>query len=84
MLRRVMPIFAKVSKRFLPLKVCEDQVLVTGGYNRYPEAVRYKLATVDDKKVLFLRVEAREPWLIKGASGKTRISMGLTGRTTLV
>ena len=33
---------------------------------------------------MFLRVEAREPWLLAGATGKRYVPDGLTGRTTLI
>ena len=37
-----------------------------------------------DDKLMFLRVEAREPWLMKGAWGTMRISHGLSRRPTLI
>ena len=78
-----MPI-AKVGKLFRPLKVCDEQLLVTGGYNRQPEPCPYKSSIHEHEKLLFLRVEAREPWLVKGACGYRQISKGLSGRTTLL
>ena len=78
-----MPI-GKVGKLFRPLKVVDEQLLVTGGYNRQPEPCAYRSAIVDHEKLLFLRVEAREFWLLKGACGQKKISPGLSGRTTLL
>ena len=74
----------KVTKQFRPLKVYENRVLVSGGWNRHPEACPFRSAMYDGETLVFLRVEAREPWLIKGACGDKRIPEGLTNRTTLV
>ena len=74
----------KVIKKILPVKVAENEVLVSGGYNRKPEPCPFRTATYDGAGIKFVRVEAREPWLIKGACGDKRITEGLTGRTTLV
>ena len=62
----------------------DDQVLVTGGYNYTPTPCQNRTLNQGEEKLVFLRVEAREPWLLKGASGLKHISEGLTGRTTLV
>ena len=79
-----MPLKNKVTEQFRPLKVSDDMVLVAGGYNRHPEPCPYRTAMCDGETLLFLKVEAREPWLIKGACGDKHLSGGLTGRTTLV
>ena len=75
---------SKKCKVFHPLKVCDDRLLVTGGYNRVPEPSPYRSTMVDGlEKLYFLKMEAREPWLTKGAFGRRQLTPGLTGRTTL-
>ena len=59
-------------------------MLVTGGYNYKPIPCQNRTLNQGEEKLVFLRVEAREPWLLKGASGLKYVSEGLTGRTTLV
>ena len=74
----------RISTIFRPLIVCEKYVLVTGGYNRHPEATLHRSTIVDgSEKLMFLKMEAREPWLLAGAAGSKKISHGLTNRTTL-
>ena len=66
------------------MRFVDDQVLVTGGYNYKPTPCQNRTLNQDEEKLVFLRVEAREPWLLLGASGLKYVSEGLTGRTTLV
>jgi hypothetical protein len=74
----------KAKNKFRAAKVMDDQVLVTGGYNYTPTPCQNRTLMQGQEKLVFLRVEAREPWLLKGASGLKYVSEGLTGRTTLV
>ena len=74
----------QVKKNFRPLRVLNDVMLVTGGYNRSPEACPFRTAMVGGEKKLFMHMEAREAWLIKGATAKARITKGLSLRTTLL
>ena len=74
----------KGSTIFRPVKIDDQQLLVSGGYNRRSEPVPFRTKTVDNEKLVFLRMEAREPWLIKACTGSTRILPGLSGRTTLI
>ena len=78
----------KINTKFVPLRVCEEYVLVTGGYSRHPEPAlfRTKMAPAQGgvEKLIFLKVQAREPWLIAGAAGSKHVSQGLSGRTTMV
>ena len=66
------------------VKVDDDQVLVSGGYNRTPIPCQNRTVMQGGHKLVFLKVDAREPWLLKGATGCKYVSEGLTGRTTLV
>ena len=74
----------KKTNAFRPCKVATDQVLVSGGFNRRPEPCPFRTDMHCGDKPMFLRVESREVWLIKGACGDERISQGLSNRTTLV
>ena len=72
-------------KKFQSVKVHDDHVLVSGGLNSNPEPCPFRTAKYDNGEELrFLRVEAREPWLIKGACGDKRVTDGMSNRTTLV
>ena len=70
--------------------VRNEFVLVVGGYNRVPVPALFRSKTVpgpaagSTEDIMFLKVTAREPWLIAGASGRKQISEGLSNRTTLV
>ena len=74
----------KRSTVWRPLSVCDKYVLVKGGFNKHPEATLHRSTIVDgSEKLMLLKVEAREPWLLAGAAGSKKISHGLTNRTTL-
>ena len=73
------------GKAYEPIRILFDQVLVEGGYARTAEPVPIRKATCSGTTQLtFLRVQAREPWLIAAACGTKQIEEGLTNRTTLV
>ena len=74
----------KPKNKFRAAEVRDDQVLVTGGYNCTPTPCQNRTLKQGEQKIVFLRVEAREPWLLRGAAGRRYVSEGLTGRTTLV
>jgi len=70
---------------FKPVELCENRLLVKGGYNRRSEPTLYRSTIVNDtEKLMFLRMESREPWLIAGATGNRQISKGLSVRTNLL
>ena len=75
---------APKTVKFRAAKVQDDQVLVSGGYNCTPTPCQNRTLKQGEQKIVFLRVEAREPWLLRGAAGRRYVSEGLTGRTTLV
>jgi hypothetical protein len=80
----------KPNTIFKPVQVRNEYVLVVGGYNRVPVPALFRKKTVpglaagSTEDIVFLKVTAREPWLIAGASGHKQISEGLSNRTTLV
>ena len=72
------------KKVFSKLKVHEDKVLVSGGFNSGPKPCFIKYAQDGPMKLIFLRVNAREDWLTNALCGDSRIRGGLSQRTTLL
>ena len=75
----------KASTAFRPLKICDHLLLVSGGRNSKPLPCQFREKIVNNEKLVFLRLEAREPWIFKGAYGNSRwMAPGLTTRTSLM
>ena len=75
---------SKARAQFRPLKVVDGHVLVSGGYSAHPQPTPYRTMLEGSEKLLFLRMEARENWLIRGACGVKKSSPGLSNLTTLL
>ena len=66
------------------LKVQHGKVGVAGGYNRQHLATDTRKCRINTTELRFLKVAAKEPWLIAGASGNKKLTPGLSARMTLV
>ena len=74
---------AKRGAKFRPITLKMDGVLVSGGYNRSREHTNVKALVFDGGQPLtFLRVHSKTPWLIKGATGRSRL--GFSSSMTLL
>ena len=68
---------------FRPTTINIDSVLVSGGYNRSRDHTNVKALVSDGGQPLtFLRVHSKIPWLINGATGRSR--RGFSSSMTLL
>ena len=75
---------AHVLPAWSDLKVQHGKVGVAGGYNRQHLATDTRKCRINTTELRFLKVAAKEPWLIAGASGNKKLTPGLSARMTLV
>ena len=65
------------------IDIQHGKVGVAGGYNRQYLATDTRKCKINTHEYRFLKVAAKEPWLIAGASGNKQIAPGLSARTSL-
>ena len=69
--------------RWANISIEIGKVGVAGGYNKHHLATETRKCKINTVEGRFLKVAAKEPWLVAGASGNRQIPNGLSARTTL-
>ena len=69
--------------RWANISIEIGKVGVAGGYNKHHLATETRKCKINTDEFRFLKVAAKEPWLIAGASGSRQIPNGLSARTSL-